>query len=229
MLALVFWLAAGEVVASGALGDGWHGVSARGLGGRRSAPGRRFWRPRARIVEAQHPLPYVGNAVNLFVLFALALALVLERLGHLPGAASGITTSEARATSGQAEEPESIWGLTEEALAARKALAQRVHAAGGKTRQVWDNPILWREIATWAYGRKMLVIRAGLSGAGRPGGLCALYGLVHARARPGHGLGGAGAGAAVRAEPGAGQRPGRDVADQRARRAARSTCCWSPT
>ena len=28
-----------------------------------------------------------------------------------------------------------------------------------RTRQVWDNPILWREIATWAYGRKILVIR----------------------------------------------------------------------
>ena len=70
---------------------------------------------------------------------------------------------------GQADEPESIWGLTEETAAARKALARSVHAAGGKTRQVWDNPILWREIATWAYGRKVLVIRAGLSGAGRPG------------------------------------------------------------
>jgi ABC-type transport system involved in multi-copper enzyme maturation permease subunit len=29
----------------------------------------------------------------------------------------------------------------------------------GRTRQVWDNPILWREIRTWAYGRKMLLIR----------------------------------------------------------------------
>ena len=28
-----------------------------------------------------------------------------------------------------------------------------------RTRQVWDNPVIWREIATWAYGRKILVIR----------------------------------------------------------------------
>src|SRR5690606_30563625 len=35
-----------------------------------------------------------------------------------------------------------------------------VHAAPGKTRTVWDNPILWRELRTWAYGRKVLVIRA---------------------------------------------------------------------
>jgi hypothetical protein len=34
-----------------------------------------------------------------------------------------------------------------------------VHAAPGKTRDVWDNPILWREVRTWAYGRKVLAIR----------------------------------------------------------------------
>ncbi len=27
------------------------------------------------------------------------------------------------------------------------------------TRHVWDNPVLWRETCTWAYGRKVLVIR----------------------------------------------------------------------
>jgi hypothetical protein len=27
------------------------------------------------------------------------------------------------------------------------------------TREVWDNPVVWREIKTWAYGRKILVIR----------------------------------------------------------------------
>ncbi|MBT6846136.1 MAG: ABC transporter permease [Planctomycetaceae bacterium] len=27
------------------------------------------------------------------------------------------------------------------------------------TRRVWDNPVLWREICTWAYGRKILIIR----------------------------------------------------------------------
>jgi ABC-type transport system involved in multi-copper enzyme maturation permease subunit len=28
-----------------------------------------------------------------------------------------------------------------------------------KTRKVWDNPVLWREIRTWAYGKKILFIR----------------------------------------------------------------------
>ncbi len=29
-----------------------------------------------------------------------------------------------------------------------------------KSRRVWDNPVLWREMCTWAYGRKILFIRA---------------------------------------------------------------------
>ena len=33
------------------------------------------------------------------------------------------------------------------------------HSAPGKVRHVWDNPIIWREIRTRAYGRKTLVIR----------------------------------------------------------------------
>ncbi len=28
-----------------------------------------------------------------------------------------------------------------------------------ESRQVWNNPVLWREICTWAYGRKVLVIK----------------------------------------------------------------------
>ena len=28
-----------------------------------------------------------------------------------------------------------------------------------RTRRVWDNPVLWREICTWSYGRKIILIR----------------------------------------------------------------------
>jgi hypothetical protein len=34
-----------------------------------------------------------------------------------------------------------------------------VHGAGGKVRKVWDNPILWREVRTWAFGKRILLIR----------------------------------------------------------------------
>jgi ABC-type Na+ efflux pump permease subunit len=34
-----------------------------------------------------------------------------------------------------------------------------VHRAPGKVRPVWNNPVLWREVRTRAYGRKVLIIR----------------------------------------------------------------------
>ncbi len=36
----------------------------------------------------------------------------------------------------------------------------RSRKVGQNSRQVWDNPVLWRETCTWAYGRKILFIRA---------------------------------------------------------------------
>lgn len=36
----------------------------------------------------------------------------------------------------------------------------RTRSTSKKSRRVWDNPILWREICTWAYGKKILFIRA---------------------------------------------------------------------
>ncbi len=41
-----------------------------------------------------------------------------------------------------------------------EAAVRSVHAAPGKQRDVWSNPILWREIRTWAYGRKVLFVKA---------------------------------------------------------------------
>ena len=48
----------------------------------------------------------------------------------------------------------------------------RVRRIDQRSRQVWDNPVLWREMCTWAYGRKVIVIRlaylllVGLAAAG---------------------------------------------------------------
>jgi len=36
----------------------------------------------------------------------------------------------------------------------------RTRSTSKKSRRVWDNPVLWREICTWAYGKKILFIRA---------------------------------------------------------------------
>ncbi len=156
VLALVFWLAAGEALASGALGLTWAGVSTQ-VWAAGFSPWQAVLEATRPLVEAQHPLPYVGNAVNVFVLFAVALSVVLNATAILLVRVWN-PSREIRANTTGMEEPETIWGLTEEA-AARKAVARNVHSAGGKTRHPWDNPILWREIATWAYGRRVLAIR----------------------------------------------------------------------
>ena len=61
------------------------------------------------------------------------------------------------------------WNPTREAAAASldeldssaAAAEVNIHSAGGRARPVWDNPILWREIRTWAYGKKILLVRIG--------------------------------------------------------------------
>ncbi len=66
------------------------------------------------------------------------------------------------------EDAPSIWGeqhdtakLESQAEAARR---EHVDARTGqgrtrRSRRVWDHPVLWREVCTWAYGRKVLLIR----------------------------------------------------------------------
>jgi ABC-type transport system involved in multi-copper enzyme maturation permease subunit len=74
-----------------------------------------------------------------------------------------------------------------------KAYRAKAHAAPGAVREVWDNPILWREIKTLAYGRRPLLIKLAfgivlalvlylsISTLYKPGGrppYAAAYGLV---------------------------------------------------
>lgn len=69
----------------------------------------------------------------------------------------------------------------------------KAHAAPGKLRQVWQNPVLWREIRTLAYGRRPLLVKLAfgvvlalilyfaIAELNRPGGrpaFAAAYGLV---------------------------------------------------
>jgi ABC-type transport system involved in multi-copper enzyme maturation permease subunit len=35
----------------------------------------------------------------------------------------------------------------------------RIRSGNRPTRHAWDNPVLWREVCTWAYGRKVVLIR----------------------------------------------------------------------
>src|ERR1019366_8079173 len=50
--------------------------------------------------------------------------------------------------------------MQREVVGATPAEPDRIHAAPGKVRPVWANPILWREIASRAYGRRPLLVQA---------------------------------------------------------------------
>jgi ABC-type Na+ efflux pump permease subunit len=61
-----------------------------------------------------------------------------------------------------------VWNPSGEPLMQREGLDEeqelkdraRAHAAPGAVRDVWANPILWREIATRGYGRRPLLVKA---------------------------------------------------------------------
>jgi len=90
----------------------------------------------------------------------------------------------------QREGPQEIIDTDESIELEKRAKA---HAAPGKARQVWHNPVLWREVRTLAYGRRPLLVKLAfaivfalilyyaLNELNRPGGrpaFAAAYGLV---------------------------------------------------
>lgn len=109
-----------------------------------------------------------------FSLFALGAALLLN-LWAILRVRVWNPSRELRLLAPEREGVKSIWGVEHElaesgkepttANAAEAARAghvdARVRQSSAQTREVWDNPILWREVCTWAYGRKVLIIRIG--------------------------------------------------------------------
>jgi ABC-type transport system involved in multi-copper enzyme maturation permease subunit len=156
-LVLVFWLGAGEAVAWGAFGSAWLGASAD-VWAAAFSPWQAIIVATRPLIEAQDALPYFGHAINLFLLFACALTVIVNVTAILLVRVWN-PSREVRSAGRHAEEAESIWGLTEESAAIKGQVTRSVHAAAGDVRPVWDNPVLWREVRTWAYGRRVLIVR----------------------------------------------------------------------
>jgi len=171
VLVLVIWLAFWEMVAAGALGSAWWGLSCEGW-----AAGFSPWQA---VLEASRPyvrplpeLGPLGTPVNLFLVVGTLLAAVLNgiavarvRVWNPSREGRPIRRDE------EAQAPQSIWGAEHDARVAAEKPTPRPVAApaepaaptagttAGRTREVWDNPVVWREIRTWAYGRKVLVVK----------------------------------------------------------------------
>ena len=149
VLVLVAWLALGEIVAAGVLGESFGGLPCRAL-----AAGFSPWQA---IQEAARPYAYdqpalgpLGTPVNLFLVTAVAVSLLLNGLAvALVRVWNPSRNDERRMMNDESSHQSST---------ARHS-SFIIHHSSLPARQVWDNPVIWREMRTWAYGRKMLVVR----------------------------------------------------------------------
>ncbi|TWT99752.1 ABC-2 family transporter protein [Botrimarina colliarenosi] len=175
-IGLVLWLALGEVVASGVLGEQLLGLTAGDVAARISpwqaltaAMEPRYGRPPA-LFGIEQPAATGADSAAWFVGVGFALAGLL----NLAAVALVRVWNPSRELRSNATATEAALAPREEVVAAvisppdpadvvvGKARGQSaaVHHAGGKSRAVWDNPVLWREVRTWAYGKKVLVVKA---------------------------------------------------------------------
>jgi hypothetical protein len=193
-LALVLWIAVGEMIYSGVWGTALGGISCKTL-----AVGLSPWRA---ILEASQPWPasdpalgWLQTPVHLFFAVSLGIAVMIDlaaialvrvwnpsREAILKGteeekpAKETIFDTEARlAEAAKSKAWRYPFGSSTESAAAgaTAGLASSVVATAeqadstpvksirktARTRRVWDNPVIWREIRTWAYGRKILFVR----------------------------------------------------------------------
>lgn len=163
-LVLVFWLALGELIRSAPPGAaGLAGIPLESWGIAASP-----WRA---ILAASEPVPATLrdglDAVVGFIAVATSLAVLLNLLS-VWRVRSWNPSGEIYEQRDEGENRESIWGA-EHDLAAEERVATQVapeptpqHARSRPaepTRPVWDNPILWREIRTRAYGRRTYLLR----------------------------------------------------------------------
>ena len=172
-LTIVLWSAIWEAVHAGLFFDSVLGLSCEAL-----ATG--FSPFRAILAGAQPRLAQLSwlrfalDGVNLYLIISVGIAAALNGWAILR---VRVWNPSRELRPGQADEGEqaSIWGaehdikqlsLAQQADKQQRAEAARSGhvdarstAAATKSREVWDNPILWREMCTWAYGRKVLIIR----------------------------------------------------------------------
>lgn len=165
-LALLLWLAVGEVLHSGlVLGEAPLGIAGSTWAAAIS--------PLRATQAAARPLldtglAFTGGGVAAYLLFSVCFVGLLNLVAI---ARVRVWNPSREVRPGQQEDSDrvSIWGTEHDSqkseFAAEAARAGHVDALGRAqkstqaSRRVWDNPILWRETRTRAYGRKVLVIK----------------------------------------------------------------------
>ncbi len=161
ILALMLWIAGWTLVDLGTFGPQWLGISCTHW-----AAGFSPWHA---ILAASRPvvptaplLGLLGTPVHLFLAVSVVLAslLAMVSIARVRAWNQSVELHENRAVP---ERPrrghEPAAGAEAGPTPALPDGPASVHAERQKTRRVWDNPVIWREICTWAYGRRILVVR----------------------------------------------------------------------
>jgi ABC-type Na+ efflux pump permease subunit len=140
-LILVLWLVGWEIAATGTLGDRLLSVPIETWAVAMS-PWRAIQAAAEPVFGAESIEQFVQGPVGWYALAAVGASLLLN----------AIAIARVR-----------VWNPTREIQIAGEDHAEaanaNVHRAPGKVREVWDNPVLWREVRTRAYGKKGLIIR----------------------------------------------------------------------
>ena len=159
-LALVVWLLLGEALVLS--------NSTTILLGRTAHDWANVVSPWRAIQQALSPIPTATNSQALFqqlggpfALFAVVAILMFNFISVWKVRAWNISagtrpgSSHVKGVTSQANESLEINALVNE----NSVPAKKTKARLTKSRAVWSNPVLWREIRTWAYGKKVLLVR----------------------------------------------------------------------
>jgi ABC-type transport system involved in multi-copper enzyme maturation permease subunit len=186
LLVLVLWLAGWRAVALGLVGSHWMGLSCQTWAVAFS-PWEAILEATRPFAQADPALGPLGTPVGLFLVVAGAMTVALNVLAiALVRVWNPSREAQAFQREDETWQRASIWGaeydvaqegggwrvsggaesdtlsVPRAAIPAPPDTLPPSPATGHPpraTRQVWDNPVIWREIKTWAYGRRILVIR----------------------------------------------------------------------
>ena len=142
-LVLMFWILAGEAIAAGLFGTTWKGTAAEHWATAVS-PLRAILAAMAPFGSSAEIMPWCRGPVNLFLLLSIGATILINLWAILR-----VRTWN----------PTQAVVLRQQATSADDTDEQATTKAGRRSRHVWDNPILWREVRTWAYGRKIILVR----------------------------------------------------------------------
>jgi ABC-type transport system involved in multi-copper enzyme maturation permease subunit len=154
-LALMLWLIGWEIVAASGTWWSWLGMPAANWATAMS--------PWQAVLDAARP-QFAGGGdrfsaidpVYLFLFSSLAFSAILNSVAI---AMVRVWNPTREVQPRGEDEGAAVSSSNSEAAAMPHERVVRIHGAGGKARPVWDNPILWREVRTWAYGKRVLLIR----------------------------------------------------------------------